>query len=157
MNNILVAACDPKWIISLERAELKMKLVIHMISLLIKEILLKGGWGLGFFKIALPFSTRSSEKRVIITIMVLREVLHSQFFYNIFTTNSRWLVITCSNLNLLLKVLFYPSLTTYYLGFVVKILWKCYEYSISHSIAAIWWRLRFQWEREGERELSGYS
>ena len=35
-----------------------------------------------------------------------KNVLHPQYFYNIFTTNHRWLVVISSNLNLTLKLLF---------------------------------------------------
>ena len=40
---------------------------------------------------------------------VKRDVLHPQYFYNIFTTNHKWLVVIGSNLNLTLKLLFYPN------------------------------------------------
>jgi len=36
----------------------------------------------------------------------IREVLCSQHFYNIFTTNHRWLVVIGLNLNLALRLLF---------------------------------------------------
>ena len=32
-----------------------------------------------------------------------------QYFYNIFITNHRWLVVTSLNLNLTLRLLFYPN------------------------------------------------
>ena len=38
-----------------------------------------------------------------------RKVLHLQHFYNIFTTNHRWLVVISSNLNITLKLNFYPN------------------------------------------------
>ena len=41
--------------------------------------------------------------------IILREVLRPQYFYNIFTTNHRWLVVIGSNLNLTLRLLFCPN------------------------------------------------
>ena len=38
-----------------------------------------------------------------------REMLHPQYFYNIFTINHRWLVVIGSNLNLTLRLLFCPN------------------------------------------------
>ena len=35
-----------------------------------------------------------------------KKVLCPQYFYNIFTTNHKWLVVISSNLNLTLKLLF---------------------------------------------------
>ena len=35
-----------------------------------------------------------------------KKILLLQYFYNIFTTNHRWLVIISSNLNLTLRLLF---------------------------------------------------
>ena len=35
-----------------------------------------------------------------------KKVLRLQYFYNIFTTNNRWLVVISSNLNLTLRLLF---------------------------------------------------
>ena len=43
------------------------------------------------------------------TVILLWEMLRPQYFYNIFTTNYRWLVIISSNLNLTLRLLFYPN------------------------------------------------
>ena len=40
------------------------------------------------------------------------EVLRPQHFYNIFTTNHRWSVVIGSNLNLTLRLLFTPTITT---------------------------------------------
>ena len=37
---------------------------------------------------------------------ILKKVLRSQYFYNTFTTNHRWLVIISSNLILTLRLLF---------------------------------------------------
>ena len=37
---------------------------------------------------------------------IKKKMLHLQYFYNIFTTNHRWLVIISSNLNLTLRLLF---------------------------------------------------
>ena len=39
----------------------------------------------------------------------LWEVLRPQYFYNIFTTNHKWLVVIGSNLNLTLILIFYPN------------------------------------------------
>ena len=36
-------------------------------------------------------------------------MLRLQYFYNIFTTNHRWLVVIGSNLKLTLRLLFYPN------------------------------------------------
>ena len=49
-------------------------------------------------------------------------MLRPQHFYNIFTTNYKWLVVIGSNLNLIL---------TCHLGFFVKILWKYCRHNIS--------------------------
>ena len=38
-----------------------------------------------------------------------KEVLYLQYFYYIFTTNHRWLVVIDSNLNLPLRLLFFPN------------------------------------------------
>ena len=61
-----------------------------------------------------------------------REVLHSQYFYNIFTTNHRWIVVISSNLNLILKLLFYPNNNNFIFRIccknIVKILWA-YQFS----------------------------
>ena len=49
------------------------------------------------------------------------------------TTNSRWqllLVLIYLSLNLF----FCPLITICHLEFVIKVLWKCYEYSISQNI-----------------------
>ena len=54
--------------------------------------------------------------------MFNKEMLGSQYFYNIFTINHEWLVIVGSNLNLTLKLLFSPTITTYHSEFVIKIL-----------------------------------
>ena len=48
--------------------------------------------------------------------------------YNIFTTNHKWLVVTGLNLNLTLKLFFFPIITTN--KNVIKILWT-YHFSIS--------------------------
>ena len=55
--------------------------------------------------------------------VVLREMLHSQYFYNIFIINYMCLAIIGSNLKLTL-----PTITTCHLGFVVKMLWT-YHFS----------------------------
>ena len=39
-------------------------------------------------------------------------MLRLQHFYNIFTTNHRWLVIISLNLKLTLRLLFCPTITT---------------------------------------------
>ena len=41
-----------------------------------------------------------------------RKVLFLQYFYHNFTTNHRWYVVICFNLNLKLKLLFCPPITT---------------------------------------------
>jgi len=38
-----------------------------------------------------------------------REILHSQYFYNIFTTKHKQLVVIGSNLNLPLRIFFCPK------------------------------------------------
>ena len=38
-----------------------------------------------------------------------KEVLHLQYFYNIFTNNHKWLVIIGYNLNLSMKLFFCPT------------------------------------------------
>ena len=40
---------------------------------------------------------------------IKKKMLRSQYFYNIFTTNHRWLVIISSNLNLTLRLLFFKK------------------------------------------------
>ena len=44
-----------------------------------------------------------------ITLKKKKKNLHSQYFYNIFTTNYWWLVVINSNLNLTLRLLFYSN------------------------------------------------
>ena len=39
-------------------------------------------------------------------------MLRPQHFYNIFTTNHKWLIVISSNLNLTLRLLFDPTITT---------------------------------------------
>ena len=39
--------------------------------------------------------------------------------------------ITIKRLNITLKLIFYPLVITYYLGFIAKVLQKCYEHNIS--------------------------
>ena len=54
--------------------------------------------------------TTISEKKIDHTreyIYYVREVLYPQYFQNTFTTNYKWYVIISSNLNLLLKLLFF--------------------------------------------------
>ena len=50
--------------------------------------------------------TQKKKKKLVLD---KRKVLHLQYFYNIFTTNHRWLVVISSNLNLTLKLNFYPN------------------------------------------------
>ena len=38
-----------------------------------------------------------------------KEMLRPQYFYNVFTTNYRWLVVIGSNLNLTLRLHFFPN------------------------------------------------
>ena len=76
--------------------------------------------------------TTISEKKIDHTreyIYYFREVLCPQYFQNTFTTNYKWYVIISSNLNLLLKLLFFclpiTTLTTCHLKFVVKMfIWQ---------------------------------
>ena len=51
---------------------------------------------------------KMGEKKIVAEIWggIKKKVLRPQYFYNIFTTNLRWLVIISSNLNLILRLLF---------------------------------------------------
>ena len=52
---------------------------------------------------------RGKKKRIVVAEIwggIKKKVLRPQYFYNIFTTNLRWLVIISSNLNLILRLLF---------------------------------------------------
>ena len=46
--------------------------------------------------------------------------------YSMHTTNYRWQIITNFIFSLLLKLLFYPTITTFHIEFIMKILWKCH-------------------------------
>ena len=43
--------------------------------------------------------------------IILSRLVRSQHFYNIFTTNHRWLVVISWNLNLTLRLLFCPTIS----------------------------------------------
>ena len=58
-------------------------------------------------------------------------MLRPQHFYNIYKTKHKWLVVIGSNLNLTLRLLFCPTITTCHLGFVIKMLWKYCGHIIS--------------------------
>ena len=55
---------------------------------------------------------KKKKKRIVVAEILgrnffyLKNVLRPQYFYNIFTTNHRWLVVISSNLNLTLRLLF---------------------------------------------------
>ena len=49
------------------------------------------------------------EKKIMVVKIwggILKKLIRSQYFYNIFTINHRWLIIISSNLNLILRLLF---------------------------------------------------
>ena len=50
-------------------------------------------------------SKHKLQSKVMITLFL--KMLRLQYFYNIFITNHRWLVVIGSNLNLILRLLFY--------------------------------------------------
>ena len=59
--------------------------------------------------VAMPLLKMEGKKIVVVEIwggIKKKKVLHSQYFYNIFTTNHRWLVIISLNLNLILRLFF---------------------------------------------------
>ena len=56
--------------------------------------------------------TKFIDKCCQISILTKREILHSQRFYNTFTTNLMQVVIISSNLNSQLKFLFYLLIMT---------------------------------------------
>ena len=83
-------------------------------------------------------------------------MLRSKYFYNILTTNHRWLVVISSNLNLTLRLPFYPTITTYHLGFVVKMMWTYHFLYIKKKNVAIdlWqWHCR---NREEKNKIVGF-
>ena len=41
--------------------------------------------------------------------ILIREVLRPQYFYNIFITNYKWLIVTGLNLNVILRLFFCPN------------------------------------------------
>ena len=58
-------------------------------------------------------------------------MLSLQYFYIIFTTNYKWLVVIGSNLKLTLRLRFYPNNNNQKQLATQDFLQKCYEYIIS--------------------------
>ena len=59
--------------------------------------------------VAMPLPKMGGKKKIMAAEIcggIKKEMLHPQYFYNIFTTNHRYLVIISSNLNLTLRLHF---------------------------------------------------
>ena len=65
--------------------------------------------------VATKLPKMGGKKKVVAEIwrgIKIKKVLRPQYFYNIFTTNYIWLVVISSNLNLTLRLIFNPTITT---------------------------------------------